>query len=82
MKSGRCPKCESKNLADPRHFRAQGIGTKADMNIISCNDCRYSELYEMTAAEREPVKEKVGLMLLLIIIPTLLSIGITLYFLI
>ena len=69
-------------MADPRHFRAQGIGTKVDMNIISCNECRYSELYEMTAEEREPVKEKVALMWFIVVIPILLSIGVTLYFMV
>ena len=81
MKSGTCPKCGGNNLGVPRHFRAQGIGAKrriwpyTDMNIISCNECRYSELYEMDAEESAPIKRNVAMIwLFAVILPTVLAV--------
>ena len=80
MKGGACSKCGSTDLKDPRHFRAQGIGSKADLNIISCNNCRYTELYEMDAKESAPVKKKIAMVwLFFVIIPVCLGFGISLY---
>lgn len=81
MVSDACPKCGSTDMKAPRHFRAQGIGAKTDLNIISCNECRYSELYELDAEESAPIKRKVAMIwLFLVILPTVLVVGISLYY--
>ena len=81
MKNGTCTKCGSTNLEVPRHFRAQGIGSKTDLNIISCNECGYSELYAMDAEENAPIKKKIAMLwLFAVIIPITLICGVSLYY--
>ncbi len=83
MIEGKCPKCGSLDLKPKQHFRAQGIGktrAKADLNLIICNKCGYSELYEMSEAESAPIKRNMTVFLIFVVIlPTILGIGIPIW---
>tara|TARA_B100000945_G_scaffold55202_1_gene40529 strand:+ start:3877 stop:4122 length:246 start_codon:yes stop_codon:yes gene_type:complete len=49
-KSGVCPKCGSKDLGVERDFRLPG---REFLKIISCNKCKFVELYTIDNDERE-----------------------------
>ena len=68
MAGNSCPKCGSTDLKPPRHFRARGIGTNADLNIICCNECSYSESYEIDAEERAPIKKRIAMVWLFLVL--------------
>ena len=83
MLDGKCPKCGSLDLKPKKHFRAQGIGAnraKADLNLIICNKCGYSELYEMSEAESAPIKKSMTFFItFFVILPTLIGIALPIW---
>ena len=74
-----CSKCGSSNLKAPRYVRAQGMTPRkgADLNLISCEDCRFSEFYELTEDEQARIHKRTGRVrfFVLIIIPALISLS-------
>ena len=83
MIKGKCPKCGSLDLKPKQHFRAQGIGktrAKADLNLIICNKCGYSELYEMSEAESAPIKRNMAFFwTFFVILPSLIGIALPIW---
>ena len=80
MKSGKCPKCGSSDLKAPRHIRARGVTSAktADLNIITCNKCKYTEFYELTEEETALVDKKAGkIFFFAAVMPTLIGIGVS-----
>ena len=49
-KSGVCPKCGSKDLGVERDFRLPG---REFLKIISCNKCKFVELYTIDNDKKE-----------------------------
>ena len=82
MKDGRCPKCGSSDLKAPRHIRARGVTSAktADLNIITCRKCMYTEFYELTEDETAPINKKAGMIFFFAaVLPTLIGIGVSLW---
>ena len=76
MESGTCTKCGSSDLKEPRHIRTRGVtsSTTADLNMITCNQCRFTEFYELTEEELGPIKKKVAMILIFaMILPILIG---------
>tara|TARA_B100001996_G_scaffold201188_1_gene153995 strand:+ start:196 stop:456 length:261 start_codon:yes stop_codon:yes gene_type:complete len=77
-----CSKCGSSDLKEPRHVRTRGVtsSTVADLNIITCNKCRYTEFYELSEDELAPINKKAGLIFLFAaVIPTLIGIAVPIW---
>jgi len=82
MKSGKCPKCGSSDLKAPRHIRTRGItsAAAADLNIITCNKCRYTEFYELTEDELAPINKMAGkIFFFAAVMPTLIGIAVSIW---
>jgi|TARA_B110000438_G_scaffold21647_2_gene19627 predicted nucleic-acid-binding Zn-ribbon protein len=71
MLTGTCPKCGGDNLEGPESFRNFGI------NKISCNHCRYTELYGLDSDESVVYKRKIAFIWLICVI---LPITVSIYF--
>ena len=77
-----CPKCGISDWKLPRHVRARGVtsATTADLNIITCNKCRFTELYELTEEELNSVNKKAGIIFIFAaVLPTLIGIGVSIW---
>ena len=77
-----CSKCGSSDLKEPRHVRTRGVtsSTVADLNIITCNKCRYTEFYELSEDELAPINKKADLIFLFAaVIPTLIGIAVPIW---
>ena len=66
----------------PRHVRARGVTSvaTADLNIITCKNCGFTELYELTEEELAPVNKKARMIFIFAgVLPTLLGIAIPIW---
>ncbi len=82
MKDRKCPKCGSSDLKPPRHIRARGVTSAktADLNIITCRKCMYTEFYELTEDETAPINKKAGMIFFFAaVLPTLIGIGVSVW---
>ena len=82
MKSGKCPKCGSSDLKAPRHIRARGVTSAktADLNIITCRKCMYTEFYELTEDETAHINKKAGMIFFFAaVMPTLIGIAVSVW---
>ncbi len=80
--TGNCPKCGSSDWKLPRHVRARGVTSvaTADLNIITCKNCGFTELYELTKEELAPVNKKARMIFIFAgVLPTLLGIAIPIW---
>ena len=79
MEMRKCPKCGSSDLKAPRHIRTRGVTSAktADLNIITCRKCRYTEFYELSEEEAAPIDKKAGkIFFFAAVLPTLIGIGV------
>ena len=79
MAIGNCSKCGSSDVKAPRHIRTRGVtsATTADLNIITCNKCRFTEFYELTEEELVPIMKKVAMVwIFAVIIPIAIGIAV------
>lgn len=79
---GNCPKCGSANWKPPRHVRTRGVTAvaTADLNIITCQKCGFSELYELDEKELGSVNKKAYMIFIFAaVIPTLIGIAVPIW---
>lgn len=70
MKDGQCPKCGSVDLTESKKARYSG---PEGLQMISCNVCRFVELYTPDESEQAQMSRQTTLYLLLVIaIPLLI----------
>ena len=77
-----CTKCGSSDLKAPRHVRTRGVTsvTVADLNIITCNKCRFTEFYELTEEELAPIKKQVTkIYIFAMLLPILIGIAVPIW---
>ena len=77
-----CPKCGNSDLKPARHVRMRGVtaAATADLNIITCNKCRFTEFYELTEKEVGAVNKKARLIFIFAaVVPTLLGIAVPIW---
>ena len=77
-----CPKCGSSDWKLPRHVRTRGVtsAATADLNIITCNKCGFTEFYELTEEELAPINKKAGMIFIFAaVVPTLIGIGVSIW---
>ena len=82
VKDRKCPKCGSSDLKAPRHIRARGVTSAktADLNIITCRKCMYTEFYELPEGEGAPIDKKAGMIFFFAgVLPTLIGIGVSVW---
>ena len=82
MEMRKCPKCGSSDLKAPRHIRTRGVTSAktADLNIITCNKCRYTEFYELSDEEVAPIDKKAGkIFFFAAVLPTLIGIAVPIW---
>ena len=82
LSKGNCPKCGVSDWKLPRHVRTRGVTSvaTADLNIITCNKCGFTEFYELTEEELAPINKKAGMIFIFAaVVPTLIGIGITIW---
>ena len=80
--TGNCPKCGISDWKLPRHIRTRGVtsAATADLNIITCNKCRFTEFYELTEEELAPINKKAGMIFIFAaVVPTLIGIGVSIW---
>ena len=80
--TGNCPKCGSSDWKSPRHVRTRGItaAATADLNIITCNKCGFTELYELTEEELAPINKKASMIFIFAaVLPTLIGIAVPIW---
>ena len=80
--TGNCPKCGSSDWKSPRHFRTRGVtaAATADLNIITCNKCGFTELYELTEEELAPINKKASMIFIFAaVLPTLIGIAVPIW---
>ena len=80
--TGNCPKCGISDWKLPRHVRTRGVtsAATADLNIITCNKCGFTELYELTEEELAPINKKAGMIFIFAaVVPTLIGIGVSIW---
>ena len=83
LKVSNCLKCGSSDLKSPRHIRTRGVTSSvtADLNIVTCNKCRFTEFYELSDEESVPIKKKATLIFIFAaVIPTLIGIAVPIWF--
>ena len=77
-----CTKCGSSDLKAPRHVRTRGVtsATAADLNIITCNKCRFTEFYELTQEELAPIKKQVTkIFIFAMVLPIIIGIAVPIW---
>ncbi len=77
-----CPKCGSSDWKSARHIRTRGVSSSdyADLNIITCKKCRFTELYELTEEELVPINKKATMIFIFAaVVPTLIGIGVSIW---
>jgi len=82
LSRGNCPKCGSADWKPPRHVRTRGVtaAATADLNIITCKKCGFSELYELTEGELGSVNKKATMIFIFAaVIPTLIGIAVPIW---
>ena len=80
--TGNCPKCGSSDWTSPRHVRTRGVtaAATADLNIITCNKCGFTELYELTEEELAPINKKASMIFIFAaVLPTLIGIAVPIW---
>ena len=80
--TGNCPKCGSSDWKSPRHVRTRGVtaAATADLNIITCNKCGITELYELTEEELAPINKKASMIFIFAaVLPTLIGIAVPIW---
>ena len=80
--TGNCPKCGSSDWKSPRHIRTRGVtaAATADLNIITCNKCGFTELYELTEEELAPINKKASMIFIFAaVLPTLIGIAVPIW---
>jgi len=80
--SDNCPKCGISDWKSPRHVRARGVTSTsiADLNIITCNKCGFTEFYELTGEELVPINKKAAMIFIFAgVVPTLIGIGVSIW---
>ena len=80
--TGNCPKCGISDWKLPRHVRTRGVTSvaTADLNIITCNKCGFTEFYELTEEELAPINKKAGMIFIFAaVVPTLIGIGVSIW---
>ncbi|MDP6870426.1 MAG: zinc ribbon domain-containing protein [Candidatus Poseidoniaceae archaeon] len=80
--TGNCSKCGNSDWKSPRHVRARGVTSTAyaDLNIITCNKCGFTEFYELTEEELVPINKKVAkIFIFAAVVPTLIGIGVSIW---
>ena len=80
--TGNCPKCGGSDWKLPRHVRTRGVtsAATADLNIITCNKCRFTEFYELTEEELAPINKKAGMIFIFgAVVPTLIGIVVSIW---
>ncbi|MAS32162.1 MAG: hypothetical protein CMA39_04685 [Euryarchaeota archaeon] len=80
--TGNCPKCGSSDWKSPRHVRTRGVtaAATADLNIITCNKCGFTELYELTEEELAPINKKASMIFIFAaVLPTLIGIAVPIW---
>ena len=80
--TGNCPKCGSSDWKSPRHVRTRGVtaAATADLNIITCNKCGFTELYELTEEELSPINKKASMIFIFAaVLPTLIGIAVPIW---
>ena len=78
----KCPKCGILDWKLPRHIRTRGVtsAVTADLNIITCNKCGFTEFYELTKEELAPVNKKaITIFVFAAVVPTLVAIGVCIW---
>jgi len=82
LSTSNCPKCGSTNWKAPRHVRTRGVtsAVTADLNIITCNKCGFTELYELTEEELAPINKKSTMVFIYAaVVPTLIGIAVPIW---
>ena len=80
--TGNCPKCGSSDWKSPRHVRTRGVtaAATADLNIITCNKCGFTELYELTEEELAPINKKASMIFIFAaVLPTFIGIAVPIW---
>ena len=80
--TGNCPKCGSSDWKSPRHVRTRGVtaAATADLNIITCNKCGFTELYELSEEELAPINKKASMIFIFAaVLPTLIGIAVPIW---
>ena len=80
--TGNCPKCGISDWKLPKHVRTRGVtsAATADLNMITCNKCGFTELYELTEEELAPINKKAGMIFIFAaVVPTLIGIGVSIW---
>ena len=78
----KCPKCGISDWKLPRHVRTRGVtsATAADLNIITCNKCRFTEFYELTEEELAPIKNQVTkIFIFAMVLPIVIGIAVPIW---
>ncbi len=78
----KCPKCGSSDRKLPRHIRTRGVtsAATADLNIITCKKCGFTEFYELTEEELVPINKKAAkIFIFAAVVPTLIGIGVSIW---
>ncbi len=78
----KCHKCGSSDWKEPRHVRTRGITSTvvANLNIITCKKCGFTEFYELTGKELEPIKKKeTKIWIIVMVIPIIIGIGVPIW---
>ena len=77
-----CPKCGISDWKLPRHVRTRGVtsAATADLNIVTCNKCGFTEFYELTEEELAPINNKAALIFIFAaVVPTLIGIAVSVW---
>jgi len=77
-----CPKCGISDWKLPRHVRTRGVtsAATADLNIITCNKCGFTEFYELTEEELAPIKKQVTkIFIFAMVLPIVIGIAVPIW---
>ena len=80
--TGNCPKCGISDWKLPRHVRTRGVtsAATADLNIITCNKCGFTEFYELTEEELAPIKKQVTkIFIFAMVLPIVIGIAVPIW---
>lgn len=82
LSRGNCPKCGSANWKPPRHVRTRGVtaAATADLNMITCEKCGFTEFFELTEEELAPINKKATMIFIFAaVVPTLIGIAVPIW---
>ena len=66
----------------PRHVRTRGVtaAATADLNIITCKKCGFTEFFELTEEELAPINKKATMIFIFAaVVPTLIGIAVPIW---